>query len=775
MVASHITETDNVRKGKQTWRGQDPQWRKCTPPPPSFFTRGANNKFVLKDIDGHFHDMQLDEILQRTSLDDTRSSDESLGPSVFTASPSYKSSFAQTPITSLKSLCPHSKPGSISPSGSSSHQGHLIVPQPRLPDPVARRRDSGSLYSVEDISTKACAYTANATQTSPRHSLLGQNDTDPASKVEVDSESQNLNEYLRKYGQRKVTRHKWIMTGFLVSVNFMFIFASWWWPRYYYVYIPFISFPLVLNCIMIASIICISIKNLIVTQKIIEPDHNVNLVMIMPCYNETLEECTKSLDSLVEQVGIDNHKRGIVVICDGRVRGPGMEKTTAQYLKEDIFIEKIHSEKIRGAYKAWDGQAMDVDISWGYYRGVPFYCIIKEQNQGKRDSLIVVRSFLYKFNIRDTKPTTIFSSRFLLSMTDWLSQEVRVNYVDHLIGMDADTVFQNNCIFELLKESKYPNTVGVCGYVAVDFSGGNWNLWSIYQNAEYTIAQGLRRLHQSIATKKVSCLPGCCQLLKICDMTCGDKVLIEQFGYYPRPLDGMIKRIRATASEDRNHICQLLTTFPEAQTRQALRARAYTDVPHSWSVFLSQRRRWTLGATSNDLLLFTARHCQWWERILAFSNVLTWSLNVFVIASIGCMIVAFMHQPWWIIMAFAGIMIVPLIYYVIMAIWLPESMLERFQYLLGLFIFVILGPFLNIAVMVFAVFNMDSFGWGKTRKVIVDTPDEQPQEKQNNRDTGSGSNSLPGTFSSDQREEVATSATVRKPAVVYVPPTTQHL
>ncbi|RGP80216.1 hypothetical protein FLONG3_1750 [Fusarium longipes] len=775
MESSHITETENTRQSKQIWRGIAPHGRKSTPPPPSFFTRGANNKFVLKDIEGHFHDLPLDEILHRTSLDDARSSDESLGPSVFTASPSYKSSFAQTPITSLKSLYAHSRLDSPSLSGSSSQQGNLIVPQTRLPDPVARRRDSGSVYSTEDASIEARGYTVVATQTSPRTSILKHNDITPTPKVEIDSESQNLDEYLRKYGQRKVTRHKWIMTGFLVSVNFMFIFASWWWPRYYYVYIPFISFPLVLNCIMIASIICFTLKNLIVAEKIIEPDHVETLVMIMPCYNETLEECTKSLDSLVNQVGIGNHKRGIMVICDGRVRGPGMEKTTAQYLKEDIFVGKIHSEKISRAYRAWDGQAMDVDVSWGYYKGVPFYCIIKEQNQGKRDSLIVVRSFLYKFNIRDTNPSTIFSSRFLLSMTDWLTQEVRVNEVDHLIGMDADTVFQDKCISELLKESKYPNTVGVCGYVAVDFSGGNWNLWSIYQNAEYTIAQGLRRLHQSIATKKVSCLPGCCQLLKICDMTCGDKVLIEQFGYYPRPLDGMIKRIRATASEDRNHICQLLTTFPEAQTRQALRARAYTDVPHSWSVFLSQRRRWTLGATSNDLLLFTARHCQWWERILAFSNVLTWSLNVFVIASIGCMIVAFMHQPWWIIMAFAGIMIIPFVYYIIMAIWLPESMLERFQYLFGLFIFVVLGPFLNIAVMVFAVFNMDSFGWGKTRKVVAETPEEQAQEKQNIEDTGTGSNSLQETSGSDRREEVATSVAVRKPAVVYVPPATQQM
>ncbi|KAL5588828.1 hypothetical protein FOBRF1_015356 [Fusarium oxysporum] len=597
------------------------------------------------------------------------------------------SSFAQASISQSSSNLP-TKPSSPS-LGESSHQRDLIVPCPRLPEPVARRRDSGSVYSVEDVSVQAVDYTAAATQTSPCNSILKDNAA-PAPKVEIDSESQNLDEYLRKYGQRKVTRQKHIMTAFLISVNFMFIFASWWWPRYYYVYIPFISFPLVLNRVMIASIICFTLKNLIFAEKIIEPDHLEDLIMVMPCYNETLEECTKSLDSLVDQVGIDNHKRGIMVICDGHVRGPGMEKTTAQYLNEDIFVEQLHREKIARAYRAWDGQAMDVEISWGYYKGVPFYCIVKEQNQGKLDSLIVIRSILYKFNIRNTNPTTIFSSQFLLSMTDWLTQEVKVNQVDHLIGMDADTIFDKVCISELLKESKYPNTVGVCGYVAVDFKDGNWNLWSIYQNAEYTIAQGLRRLHQSIATKKVSCLPGCCQLLKICDMTCGDKVLVELFGYYPRPLDGMITRIRATASEDRNHICQLLTTFQEAQTRQALRARAYTDVPHSWSVFLSQRRRWTLGATSNDLLLTTARHCQWWERILAFSNVL------------AC------------------------------------------------------------------------FGWGKTRKVIAETPDDQVQEKQRLEDSGNGSASPQLNSGSNQVDETAAGVTVRRPTVVYVPPIAQH-
>jgi chitin synthase len=160
----------------------------------------------------------------------------------------------------------------------------------------------------------------------------------------------------------------------------------------------------------------------------------------------------------------------------------------------------------------------------------------------------------------------------------------------------------------------------------VDFSRSGWRdiLWNLYQSTEYTISQSLRRLHQSTVTHKVSCLPGCCQLLKICEETCGNRILYDLFGYCPKANDSLLKHIRATASEDRNHVCLMLSNSPHAETRQALKARAYTDVPHSWTVFLSQRRRWTLGATSNDLFLLTAPGIHWFERILAFSNCLVW-------------------------------------------------------------------------------------------------------------------------------------------------------
>jgi chitin synthase len=123
------------------------------------------------------------------------------------------------------------------------------------------------------------------------------------------------------------------------------------------------------------------------------PETPESLMLIIPCYNENEEELRKSLDSLVEQKGIEQHKQSLFIICDGRARGPGMEQTTGDCLLDTILTGKTSRIHMKNAYMAWDKSPMDVIIQKGTYRDLPYMCIVKMTNKGKRDGLILLRSF----------------------------------------------------------------------------------------------------------------------------------------------------------------------------------------------------------------------------------------------------------------------------------------------------------------------------------------------------------------------------------------------
>jgi Chitin synthase/UDP-glucose/GDP-mannose dehydrogenase family, NAD binding domain len=70
-------------------------------------------------------------------------------------------------------------------------------------------------------------------------------------------------------------------------------------------------------------------------------------------------------------------------------------------------------------------------------------------------------------------------------------------------------------------------------------------------------------------------------------------------------------------------------------------------------------------------------------------------------------------------------MIIPVLYYFCLALWIPQTFREKLQYLMGLLLYIVCGPFLNIFVLLYALWNMDSFGWGKTRRVVSDANNEK--------------------------------------------------
>ncbi|OAG13919.1 hypothetical protein CC77DRAFT_1002156 [Alternaria alternata] len=533
--------------------------------------------------------------------------------------------------------------------------------------------------------------------------------------------------------QRLMKLRKLAFQCCIFGLNGFLLFGSWWFKGYHYVFLPFITYGVFINfTVVITLLLWLAFRFFRPEKKNPAPETPESLMLIIPCYNENEEELRKSLDSLVEQKGIEDHKQCVFIICDGRARGPGMTQTTGECLLDTILTEKTSRIHMKDAYMAWDKEPMDIIMQKGQYRGLNYLCIVKMTNKGKRDGLILLRSFAYKFNQRHERPTTIMSNRLFGEMTSFVLDDCGINNFDQIVGMDADTVFDPWCIYYLISESRYPKCFGVCGVVWVDFKDGPWNMWRLMQNASYTISQGLPRLHQSTVTHKVSCLPGCCQILKVCEENNGDHILRTLFGYCPSPTDGMLKHLRGAYSEDRNHVCHVLTASPHVQTRQSIKSVAWTDVPTSLSVFMSQRKRWSMGATVNDFRLVFAKGTQWFERLRAFSNCQTWFCNIFIMGSIAGLIHAARSVPWYITVAFLGGVIVPYMYMLTLVFWMPKGRKAKCQFLVGLVIYFFTGPFLTILVLFYTMWHLDAFSWGKTRQVISEDTDASGKEASSN-------------------------------------------
>jgi chitin synthase len=446
---------------------------------------------------------------------------------------------------------------------------------------------------------------------------------------------------------------------------------------------------------------------------------------VVPCYNESKDELQASLNSLVEQRTVYGDKRLIVIICDGRVKGHGNLASTDIILKELLDIDSIG---FYYTYTTWSGEQNIIHEYTSEYTyndvSVPVILLVKENNVGKRDSLVLLRRLCYLYNTQeiphaDTDTDVDFMSRMALDL-----ETIYTDNIDYIIGIDADTLFEYNCSYELIQGiEKDENIHGCVGYVDI-YKGMHFlSPFVLYQYAEYTYAQCLRRQAQSTITHKVSCLSGCNQILRISKETCGEKIL-EVFNYCPNEDDTILTHIRSYASEDRNHVCNMLSLYPYVKTTQTLKAIAYTVVPTSIPVFLSQRRRWNLGANTNDLLLVYLPSINIFERILAAVNVLTFMVTPFVFVATVYFCIAIVTNPTLLMLYLSIILFIPLVYSFLIPICIRYlSFKESMYYYLSFIIFFSFSGIVSLVCYTYAVLNMDSITWGKTRSISREPTD----------------------------------------------------
>jgi hypothetical protein len=228
-------------------------------------------------------------------------------------------------------------------------------------------------------------------------------------------------------------------------------------------------------------------------------------------------------------------------------------------------------------------------------------------------------------------------------------------------------------------------------------------------------SQCLRRYAQSTITKKVNCLSGCNQILRVSKETCGNAIL-SVLNYLPEADESIFNHIRSYASEDRNHVCHMLSMYPYVKSTQTLKAIAYTSVPTSVDVFMSQRRRWNLGAMTNDMLLVYLPDINIFERISAFVNVATYSLTPFIFIATIAFIKAIIEHPSMLMLYLSIIIFIPFLYALCIPVFIrPLSFRNAVYFYMSYLFFILFGSFVKLVTYGYSTAYMDVIKWGKTR------------------------------------------------------------
>jgi chitin synthase len=513
---------------------------------------------------------------------------------------------------------------------------------------------------------------------------------------------------------------KYLIILLLFSINLLLITTVIIFEKYWYAFILFLCIPSILysfsSILIILNKLCRRDTNYDINRNNI----GKNYLYIMPCYNENEIELKQTLDSLVNQKFCKKDKRAIIIICDGKVTGEGNNKST-----DEILLNILENKKnpIKYTYNTRE-DTNNVNLYVGKYNEINYVLMIKDKNYGKRDSLILIRRLCYYYNniskINNKYISDVFIKSMNLIFINYYYNNYHNNNIDYIINIDADTIFDFNCTYELIKGIEQNiNNVGCVGYVDINMNNSFiFNPYNLYQYAEYMFSQCLKRNAQSNITHKVNCLSGCVQILKVCEENCGELIL-EKFNYCPKETDNIFTHIRGIASEDRNHVCIMHSMYPNVKTVQNLNAICYTNIPKSPRVFLSQRRRWTLGAISNDLLLLFSPNINIFERIASFMNIVTLILMPFIFIATILFIKNIIINPSYLMLYLSIIMLIPLSFGFLIPIFIKRMFFkDAIYFYLSYIFFLIFGFIITLTIYIYSLLGMDTITWGKTRNVI---------------------------------------------------------
>lgn len=358
-----------------------------------------------------------------------------------------------------------------------------------------------------------------------------------------------------------------------------------------------------------------------VTQSSGDIEYSNFIVCQVPCYTEGEESIRKTLNSIAT-LRYDDKRKLLFIITDGMLVGSGNEKSTPRIVldilgvDESIDREALYYNAVGEGYK----QHNMAKVYSGLYEyaghAVPYIVVVKvgnlserqkPGNRGKRDSQMVLLQFLNKVHYQSDMNPLEFE------IYHQIQNVIGVNpfFYEYVMMVDADTEVMpdslNNLVSSFINDDKI---VGMCGETMLSNEKDTWV--TMIQVYEYYISHFLSKAFESLFGT-VTCLPGCFCMYRIRSVGKNQALLVSNvvmLEYGDIKVDTLHKKNLLHLGEDRYLTTLILKHFPTYKTKFNPNAACLTSAPDSWSVLVSQRRRW-INSTIHNLgeLIFLPQMC----------------------------------------------------------------------------------------------------------------------------------------------------------------------
>ncbi|KAI5294587.1 Chitin synthase, class 3 [Ascosphaera acerosa] len=466
-------------------------------------------------------------------------------------------------------------------------------------------------------------------------------------------------------------------------------------------------------------------------------------ILLVTCYSEGEEGIRTTLDSVATTDYPNSHKT-IIVVCDGMIKGAGETMTTPDivlgmmgdfvvppeevqpysYVAVSSGAKRHNMAKIyAGFYDYGDASVIPADKQ----QRVPMMVVVKcgtpdeagaakPGNRGKRDSQIILMSFLQKVMF-DERMTELEYEMF---NGLWRITGISPDFYEIMLMCDADTKVFPDCLTHMVSAMvQDPEIMGLCGETKIANKTQSWV--SMIQVFEYYVSHHLSKAFESVFGG-VTCLPGCFCMYRIKAPKGGQNYWVPILAnpdvveyYSENVVDTLHKKNLLLLGEDRYLSTLMLKTFPKRKQVFVPQAVCKTIVPDEFKVLLSQRRRWINSTVHNLMELVLVRDlcgtfCFSMQFVVFIELIGTLVLPAAIAFTFYVVIISIIRSP---------VQIIPLVLLALI-LGLPGVLVvitaKRPVYILWMLVYLCALPVWNFVLPTYAYWKFDDFSWGDTRK-----------------------------------------------------------